>query len=422
MARIIKRLIKKIMKLYSILFYILGYIFSCHSLYGLKNTFTKKPLEVQTDYEWTIIGAGPAGIISIGILHDLGISLDEIMWIDPLFNVGRLGEYYSNVPGNAKNKLYVDFLKSCTLFNTLNTHAIQKLYSADVEECGILSLIIDPLQDITSYVKPLVNSIIGMMDYLEFYDDVWHVGSGETVFTSRNVILAIGSKPKVLDYESNCDIIPLDYALDKKTLHHMVRPVDSIVVVGSAHSAVLVLKFLTETSVKKIINLYKNPLVYAVDMGTWTLNATHGLKGTAAQWAKDVLENNPPPNLHRIINTDENRKKYMKECNKVIYAVGYERNSFPNIQVNNDMIELLYNPQTGVIGPRLFGIGIAFPSSYVDPLGEEQQSIGLNSFMKFAQAVIPQWICEEKKLIEESHYQQRLILEKFAELFEIYIL
>ena len=46
-----------------------------------------------------IIGAGPAGIIVAGLLLDLGVEKDDIIWIDPLFNVGRIGEFYSNVPG-----------------------------------------------------------------------------------------------------------------------------------------------------------------------------------------------------------------------------------------------------------------------------------------------------------------------------------
>ena len=59
-----------------------------------------------------IVGAGVAGIIAISILLDLGIPAESIYWIDPMFNVGRIGEYYQNVTANTANKFWVDFLKA----------------------------------------------------------------------------------------------------------------------------------------------------------------------------------------------------------------------------------------------------------------------------------------------------------------------
>ncbi len=49
-----------------------------------------------------------------------------------------------------------------------------------------------------------------------------------------------------------------------------------------------------------------------------------------------------------------------------------------------------YNGQTGVIAPRLFGIGIAFPEHKIDD-GHPRYIVGLNCFMDYAQRLIPQW-------------------------------
>src|SRR5437868_14863358 len=79
----------------------------CDSLYPIKS------IRRNADAEWAIIGAGPAGIIVLGLLLDLGTDPKSIVWVDPEFNVGRMGKYYSTVPGNAKTKTYIEFLQAC---------------------------------------------------------------------------------------------------------------------------------------------------------------------------------------------------------------------------------------------------------------------------------------------------------------------
>lgn len=371
-----------------------------------------------SDVDWAIIGAGPAGIVAVGLLCDLGVPAERIMWIDPAFNVGRLGEYYSQVPGNTQTYMYINFLKACKTFQKVSSPAIDALYTLSPEGYEKLQVIVDPLQDITTYLRSQVHSIQGMMDALFFEKGVWHVGAQGKTISTKHVILAVGSHPKTLDYSVK-DVIPLDYALDKNTLHSLVNKEDSIAVVGSAHSAILILKFLSETSVKRIISLYTNPIVYAVDMGTWVLNNAHGLKGIAAQWAREVLEKNPPLNLMRVKNTPEARAEYLPLCNKIIYAIGYERNELPDMQINNALSDIMFDSETGVIGPRIFGIGIAFPGTHTDPLGNKEQLIGLNSFMKYAQKVMPSWVSGEAR---ERLLERFRVLAAFEELFRIELL
>ncbi len=380
----------------------------------------KNEVKYEAENEWTVIGAGPAGIITIGVLCDLGIPAENITWIDPLFNVGRLGEYYENVPGNTKTKSFIDFLKSCKTFQQIESAAMEKLYTMPPDSYEKLSVIIEPLQDITNYLCKIVKPIKTTMDSLFFDEGVWHIGYQNKTFTTRHVVLATGSYPRTLDYSVK-DVIPLDYALDERLLHQMVKPVDTIAVVGSAHSAILILKYLTETTVEKIINLYTRPLIYAVDMGTWTLNNTHGLKGIAAKWAYEVLENNTPSNLVRYLNTAENRAAFLPECNKIVYAIGYERNDLPSVAINGVASDIEFDPDTGIIGPRIFGIGIAFPGTYIDPSGNKEQLVGLNSFMKYAQKVIPDWILTSKDILKFQQEQMR-VLSLFEDLFVIQLL
>lgn len=341
----------------------------------------------QIDYDWAIVGAGPGGMIVAGLLLDLGTSPDRILWIDPKFDVGRLGEYYTTVPGNAKTKLYVEFIDACKTFLASGSLAIDRLRQYDQYKEYPLHVIVDPLRDITHYLRTLVDSQIGSLTALDFIDDNWRVEIGGRVIMARNVVLAHGCHPRSLNYDCKNEI-PLDIALDAAELAQQVSTEDSIAVVGSAHSAILILKFLSELKVNRIINFYNKPLQYAVDMGDWVLHSSDGLKGVTAEFARHVLEKNLPAHLMRVFNSPAALQAWLPVCNKIIYAAGYERNLLPPI---NGSSSLVYNDTTGVIAERLFGIGLAFPERHVDPLGNIEHRIGLSSFMEYALRMVPQW-------------------------------
>ncbi len=367
----------------------------------------KNPLEVVSDFEWTIIGGGPAGIIAVAILVDLGIPAKSICWIDPLFNVGRIGEFYQNVTGNTPNKFWVSLLKSSPVIEKLTKEDLNYISSLDPEGYNSLNIIVKPFQKVTDYFKNIVYVETGYTDSLDFFDCVWHVGINKKSFSSRNVILATGSSPVVTNYAENnfAEVIPLDYALNPEILRMIVKQGDSIAVFGSAHSAILILKYLSEIKVQNIYNFYQTPLLYAIDMGTWTLNNANGLKGETAKWAREVLEKNPPKNLLRLKNTEENRKHYLPYCTKIIYAIGYKPNILPSISDNGvTLSDIHFDPENGIIGPRLFGMGIAFPGQFTNSQGNKEQLIGLNSFMRYALSMIPQWID-----MENNDYKNKLI-------------
>ena len=104
-------------------------------------------------HTWAIIGFGPAGIVTAGLLLDLGVPAKNIICVDPEFNVGRLGQYYSNVPSNTKTKLFVNFIKACKTFQECKSAAIDMLYTYDQDFEYPLRIIIDPLKDISDYLR-----------------------------------------------------------------------------------------------------------------------------------------------------------------------------------------------------------------------------------------------------------------------------
>ena len=159
-------------------------------------------------------------------------------------------------------------------------------------------------------------------------------------------------------------------------------------------------------------------------MGGWYMNAYDGLKGITAQFAREVLEGaNPPENIIRVFNDEENRDHYLPECDKIIYSVGYQANDLPLV---GDYENAQYDDKTGIIAPRLFGIGIAFPEYYCDPLGKTDHRVGLTSFMEYAQRIIPQWLAGLGDIARQQKNDllrhRKAMLEKYEELFFIDVL
>ncbi len=364
--------------------------------------------------KWFVAGAGPAGIVVVGLLLDLGVEPKDIVWADPEFNVGRIGQYYQTVPGNTKTSLYIDFMRACKTFQECDSPAMQELYTYELTQEYPLSIIVKPLQDITNYMRTKVSAYQSSLTGLEFSADMWHVELADgSEFEVERVVLATGSHPKSLHYSECSQEIPLDVALNKEALAQYITPEDTVAVVGSAHSAVLVLKFLSELPVGRIINFYKKPLVYTQDMGGWLLYSSSGLKGIAAEWAQKVLEKNPPCNLVRLFNSEKARQAWLPLCSKIVYAAGYERNPIPGCKP-----DMAYDTHTGKIAPGLFGIGIAFPEVIVDPAGNVEHKIGLNSFMQHALDMLPVW----SRGSHLGKMEKLYTFNKFEELLDIHVL
>lgn len=357
--------------------------------------FKTEQTTYNADYQWTIVGAGPAGIIVIGLLLDLGTDPKDIAWIDPEFNVGRIGKYYGTVPGNSTTSVWIDFLNSFKSFRECLSPALEKLHTLDPNKAYELQIIIEPLSDICNFYRKRLNCKQSFLRSLSFENEVWQVGVDGQQFTSGHVVLATGSHPRQLDYECKNEI-PLDLAFDKKILATYVCPEDTIAVIGSAQSAILLLKHLTELSTGRVINFYRHQV-----------NFHNELFGMTAEWAKTVLATNPPAQLIRMRNTPEALKAWLPVCTKIIYAVGYDRNDLPTI--SNAQIN--FDDKNGIIGPRLFGIGIAFPEKIQESDGSVFSRIGLISFMEYAQHILPSWIATKIAISRYASYEDLFTID-----------
>ncbi len=340
------------------------------------------------EFDWAVIGAGPAGIAAVGKLLDAGINPNRLAWVDPAFSVGDFGTKWRNVSSNTKAGLFLNFLHACQSFHYADANVDFSLNAINPSETCLLHLMSEPLEWVTQQLSQTVRTLKDHVEELQLKNNHWNLTLSDQIIQAKQVVLAIGSEPKTLSY-SGVKTIPLEVAMDSERLGQQCHPEDCIAVFGSSHSAVISLRNLIEySSAKKVINFYRAPLRYAIDLGDEILFDDTGLKGLTAAWARTHLHGTPPEKLQRVHASDENIEHWLPHCNKAIYAVGFEHRGI----TITDLKKLEYNPYNGIIAPGLFGLGIAFPQAKIDRFGNLEYRVGLWKFMDYLSTVLPIWM------------------------------
>lgn len=280
--------------------------------------------DLHSTYEAVVVGAGPAGIVSVGNLLEKQVG--NILWVDETFQGGRINQYYREVPSNTKTKLFLEFAESVAPFRNIvsagsSKDLLQDIRKLDQEKGCQLSHAADICLMLTSGLKntPGVTAQPGRVTSatLDERSQTWNVNLTTPTQSSsstplepirtKRLILCTGSTPldPPLPYEPpGLKHINLDDALSPTTLRTLLTPLSSsrtpttIAVIGASHSAILVLMNLSHIiSSSPHLNLKvkwftRHPLRYAEydSSGHVSARDNTGLKGQAAVWAKENLE------------------------------------------------------------------------------------------------------------------------------------
>lgn len=338
-------------------------------------------------YEWTVIGAGPAGIAAVGRLLDHGIAAERIAWIDPAFAAGDIGQRWRSVSSNTHVGLFLEYLNGSKSFRFSEAPPMP-LREVDPRETCALGLLAEPLQWITQRLRERVDVFTTTATALFLRNRRWRIETEQEGISSTNVILAVGAAPKSLRHP-DLDEIGLQVALDPEKLAHQGLAGATIAVFGSSHSSMIVLPNLLRLPVKRVINFYRSPLKYAVYLDDWILFDDTGLKGQAAVWARENIDGVLPDRLERCLVSSPEFSAKLAQCDRVVYTVGFERRKLPETPQWGQMD---YNSTNGILAPGLFGVGIAFPQYAEDPHGYGQFRVGLKKFMDFLDEVLPLWL------------------------------
>jgi cation diffusion facilitator CzcD-associated flavoprotein CzcO len=338
-------------------------------------------------YAWTVIGAGPAGIAAVGRLIDHGIAPRRIAWIDPEFTAGDIGAKWRSVSSNTHLALFLDYFNGSAAFRFDEAPPLPLLEIGLQETCA-LALVAEPLEWITGHLRERVDVYQTTATALLLEKRRWTIETEQAEITSENVILAVGATPKKLSYPHLTEI-PVEVALDPEKLAEEPLDGTTVGVFGSSHSTMIALPHLLRQPVEKVINFYRSPLKYAIDLDDWILFDDSGLKGRAADWARENIDGVLPNRLERCNISSSDFDEKLAECDRVIYAVGFERRKLPSTR---QWGELAYNQKNGILAPGLFGVGIAFPEYAPDSYGYEEYRVGLKKFMDYLHSVLPLWL------------------------------
>lgn len=339
----------------------------------------------EKPWRWSVIGAGVAGITTIGKLLDAGCDPKSILWIDPTFAVGDLGQKWSEVRGNTSVAGFLWFFNSCRAFGFQEHDPDLFIKHCKPSEDLKLLHVVEPLRQITGRLQEKVICYQESVTEIHHKGSYWDVKTSSATFKAKRVILAIGSEPKQLKIDGyDGQTIPLEKALTPALLHEACDESDTVAVFGSSHSAVVAMYSLIDRKVKRVINFYQSPCLYRGR----NLYDFKGLAGYSAEWAQKNLEGTGPDNLERILISDAAFKEKLAQCNKAIYAIGFERRSSPKIFPYGDVP---YDSKLGILARGLFGIGIAFPDLRTDSLGIQEYAIGAPAFSTHLDKVLPIW-------------------------------
>jgi cation diffusion facilitator CzcD-associated flavoprotein CzcO len=338
-------------------------------------------------YAWTVIGAGPAGIAAVGRLLDHGIAPEEIAWVDPAFAAGDLGAKWRSVSSNTQAALFLSYLHGSSAFR-FSSAPPMPLREVDPEETCALALVADPLLWVTEHLRERVKAFQTTATALFLERRQWRIDTPLQPLSSKNVILAVGAVPKKLCYPQLSEIA-VEVALDPEKLADEPLTNATVAVFGSSHSSMIVLPNLLRQPVRKVINFYRSPLTYAVYLDDWILFDDSGLKGRAADWARENIDGVYPDRLERSWVSSPDFEDRLAACDRVVYTVGFERRALPQTP---QWGQLDYNPNNGILAPGLFGLGIAFPERAIDRYGYVEYRVGLKKFMNYLDAVLPLWL------------------------------
>lgn len=337
-------------------------------------------------YKWAVIGAGPAGIATIGQLLKQGVQLSDIAWCDKQFKAGDLGQYWFPVMSNTIVKLFTQFFQVCPEFEyeTFANHC--KLSSLPANETCCLAYVVEALHCVTEVLKSKIDHYQMEVSEVKRTHGAWQL-CGSEIVSAQRLVLALGGQARELNYDQ-CQKIHLETALNPEKLAKVCGADDTVAVFGSSHSSVLIMKALVEIGVKRIINFTREPLKFALNMGDWTLFDNTGLKGTAAIWARENLLDNLLPQIEQVFSNDENVARLLPECTQSVQAVGFKRR-----EIKIQGVPMLnHNAHNGIIAPSIFGVGIAFPEETVDMYGNRELSVGMWKFVRYLEKVVPLWM------------------------------
>lgn len=321
--------------------------------------------------DWTILGGGVSGIISICVIWNLYPNT-TLRWIDrDNFKIGDLINYpcvYANTPTHK--------IKEC----------VHTLYSLLNEECP--RILLNNLDDVYITLDLFCNELIAITDIIAtktnifMHQDSIHriawspnatnskrytLHGHNTEYHTHKIVMATGSHHKQLALKTHT--IPIVDALNTCTLSHKKLQRYCIGVFGNSHSGVCILKNLIDLGYTNVVCFYKSAIkIPEYNPDGPELYEEQGLRGVVLEWAmRNLLPNTTPITFVNI--KSEEYAKYLNIIDFSIYSIGLEPNTLPDMEYTASPTlgcqnKYPYCVKSGLLADNIYGIGSAFPDYY----------------------------------------------------------
>jgi hypothetical protein len=323
-----------------------------------------------------IIGCGASGSLCLLELVRKGQDLSTITVIDPYFDGGDLGRRWGAVKSNTKWQQIVDSLSQ---YPSVAAPIAELNKSYAPEDIFLLSDLANLLQQAARPLLQSVNLHVDTCKKLKKTEAGWSidlVAGGELPETFARVFLCQGGVEKQLDYGK--PVIPLDIALDPLRLRRVVRPGQTVTVVGLSHSGTLALRNLNDLGVS-LNGIYdtEKPFYFARD------GCYDGIKEEAATIADAITAKTLPVKLVSTKDT-KNLVKILTKTDWVVLSIGFTARSLCVIALDGTQLnEVDYSPTTALVAGQadLYGFGISYPGvSEIE--GKTYKDVSIPSFVQ----------------------------------------
>ncbi|OJJ98665.1 hypothetical protein ASPACDRAFT_61390 [Aspergillus aculeatus ATCC 16872] len=383
---------------------------------------------MKPTHDAVVVGAGPGGMSTVAALLDAGAQ--KILWVDPAWQGGRLNSLYREISSNTTVAIYLKALNSSRTLRSIidstpSPNAVTALEAMDPNSTCHLSIAGEMICMLIEglLARPEVEKLTATVEEAHLEKNIWTLTTtppSPNPITTARTILSTGAHPRTptthQKYNPNLHQLDLDTCMRRSLLPNLLprNQPSTIAVIGNSHSGILVVRNLYELAQSspnqhaiKILNFHRRPIRYAIYTDEGIIFDNTGLKGATAEWAREVLERSPDPEIVEFVDDGEDEeaafREWLPRCTHVVWAVGYERGPIPRVYVEGRRVDgsLEFDMRSSGFRVRgweseevkgLYGTGIAFPEEVEDPEGHVEAAVGVAKFVAFTQRVKEGWM------------------------------
>ena len=326
----------------------------------------------------TLIGFGVAGQLLLSHILDI-LPAYKIAIVDPDFIGGDLARDYRSINTNTTIQQKVDAFMSISNGKWVNTATALKT-RGDLNGCLSIASLAEDIRQTGHKMAASCNQI-----YDEVLNAMWDTTSKLWTLTfkskrpthSTSVICVCSG---ILPRQEDCGIpiIPLRIALDPSALAKTVSPGQTVTIIGSAHSATLIIKHLNSLSDVRSICIYRGsePFRYARD------GYYDGIKQESAVIADSIMKGEYSrlslvhiSDIHALSNA-------LRKSNWIIQATGFDSRMIKFMDSLKAELQPNWDPATGLATelPQVQAFGACVPNITILD-GKKFPDISVGSFI-----------------------------------------